>query len=293
MAALKSVAQKVVEVFTAPLFTIDKFHFTLWVLLYLTALVFLLFWATSRLNRFIVYRLLDRSKVALGVRIAVGSIIRYLVIVVGLVIILQTAGINLSSITIIFGALGVGIGFGLQNITNNFVSGLIILLERPIKVGDRIEVGGGVAGDVVDISMRATTIVTNDNISIIVPNSEFISKTVINWSHTNRQVRFNFPVRVAYKEDPERIRRLLVDLAMRHPGVLKDPPPDVLFVAHGDNALEFNLRVWTQEFVDRPGVLKSQLYYRIFAAFREQGVEIPFPQHDVHIKSDLGERPSS
>jgi len=286
MDAIKSTAQKIVEIFNAPLFAIDRFHFTLWVLLYLTALVLLLFWATSRLNRFVVYRLLDRSKVALGVRIAVGSIIRYLVIVVGLVVIFQTAGINLSSITIIFGALGVGIGFGLQNITNNFVSGLIILLERPIKVGDRIEVGGGVAGDVVDISMRATTIVTNDNISIIVPNSEFISKTVINWSHTNRQVRFNFPVKVAYREDPERIRRLLIDLALRQPGVLHAPPPDVLFVAHGDSALEFNLRVWTEEFVDRPGVLKSQLYYRIFAVFREQGVEIPFPQQDVHIKSD-------
>lgn len=290
METIKNIIGQIAEVFNSPLFRIDTFHFTLWTFLYLTVLVFFLFWATSRLNRYIVYRLMDHSRVALGVRIAVGSIIRYLVVVVGLVVIFQTTGINLSSITIIFGALGVGIGFGLQNITNNFVSGLIILMERPIKVGDRIEVAG-VAGDVINISMRATTIVTNDNISIIVPNSEFISKTVINWSHTNRQVRFNFPVHVAYKEDPERVRRLLADLAMQHPGVLRDPPPDVLFVAHGDSALEFNLRVWTEEFVDRPGVLKSQLYYRIFAAFREAGIEIPFPQHDVYIKSRPAEKP--
>ena len=193
-------------------------------------------------------------------------------------------GINLSSITILLGALGVGIGFGLQNITNNFVSGLIILFERPIKIGDRIEVGG-ISGDVAKISMRATTIVTNDNISIIVPNSEFIASTVINWSHTDRNVRFNIPVGVAYKEDPENIKKLLLEVAFENEGVLKDPKPDVLFTEFGDNSINFNLRVWTNEYIDRPGVLKSQLYYKIFEKFKQNNVEIPFPQRDVHIKN--------
>jgi small-conductance mechanosensitive channel len=266
-----------------PLFSIGGSPLTAWKLIYLIIFTFLLFYLAAKIYKIVVYRLMARSRIELGVRIAVASILKYAVLTIGFVVILQTAGINLNSITILFGALGVGIGFGLQNITNNFVSGLIILFERPIKVGDRIEVSR-VAGDVVDISMRATTIVTNDNISIIVPNSEFISSTVINWSHTDRNVRFNFPIGVSYREDPERVRKLLLEIALGNPGVLKDPKPDVLFTEFGDSALVFNLRVWTSEYINRPGVLKSQLYYEMSRRFKEAGIEIPFPQRDVHIK---------
>ena len=125
-----------------------------------------------------------------------------MIIIIGSIVIIQSAGIDLSALSLLAGALGVGIGFGLQNITNNLVSGIIILFENPIKVGDRIEVGD-ISGDVVNISVRATTILTNDNISIIVPNSEFISNTVINWSHNDRNIRFNVPVGVSYNEDPK------------------------------------------------------------------------------------------
>ncbi len=268
---------------SVPLLTMGSVTLTLWTLLYLLILLVVLYYATSRITKLIVYKLLATSKIELGTRIAVGSIVRYTLLTIGFVIILQTAGINLSSLTILLGALGVGIGFGLQNVTNNFVSGLIILFERPIKVGDRIEVSG-IAGNVVDISMRATTIETNDNISIIVPNSEFISGTVINWSHTNRVVRFNYPVGVSYKEDPENIRGILLDVALHTDGVLKEPKPDVLFAEYADSSINFNLRVWTTEFTDRPGVLKSKLYYAIWKQFKQQGVEIPFPQRDLYIK---------
>ncbi len=274
---------KIIEFLSVPLFSVGGSPLTIWMLIYLMLFSFLLFFLAAKINKIVVYRLLARSRIELGVRIAVGSIMKYAVITVGFIVILQTAGIDLSSITILFGALGVGIGFGLQNIINNFVSGLIILFERPIKVGDRIEVSG-VAGDVIDISMRATTIVTNDNISIIVPNSQFISSTVINWSHTDRNVRFNYPVGVSYKEDPQHIRKLLLEIALDNPGVLKDPKPDVLFTDYGDSALNFNLRVWTSEYINRPGVLKSQLYYEISRRFTEAGIEIPFPQRDIHIK---------
>ena len=274
---------KIIEFLSVPLFSVSGSPLTIWMLIYLMLFSFLLFFLAAKINKIVVYRLLARSRIELGVRIAVGSIMRYAIVTIGFIVILQTAGIDLSSLTILFGALGVGIGFGLQNIINNFVSGLIILFERPIKVGDRIEVSG-VAGDVIDISMRATTIVTNDNISIIVPNSQFISSTVINWSHTDRNVRFNFPVGVSYKEDPQHIRKLLLEIALDNPGVLKDPKPDVLFTDYGDSALNFNLRVWTSEYINRPGVLKSQLYYEISRRFKEAGIEIPFPQRDIHIK---------
>ncbi|NPU83896.1 MAG: mechanosensitive ion channel family protein [Syntrophaceae bacterium] len=283
MNTISDIADRIVDHLSIPLFSLGGSTFTLWMLVYLVFFSVLLVFAASRINRIVAYRILANSRIDLGVRIAIGSIVKYALLTIGFVIILQTAGIDLSSITILFGALGVGIGFGLQNITNNFVSGLIILFERPIKVGDRIEVSG-IAGDVVDISMRATTIVTNDNISIIVPNSEFISSTVINWSHTDRSVRFNFPVGVSYREDPLKIRELLLEIALDHPGILKEPRPDVLFTEYGDSALMFNLRVWTSEYVNRPGVLKSHLYYEISRRFREAGVEIPFPQRDIHIK---------
>ncbi|MEO8047103.1 MAG: mechanosensitive ion channel domain-containing protein [Nitrospirota bacterium] len=179
---------------------------------------------------------------------------------------------------------GVGVGFGLQNITNNFVSGFILLVERPIKVGDRIEVGP-VTGDVVNISLRATTVVTNDNIAIIVPNSDFVSSRVTNWSYTDRDVRFNFPVGVSYRSDPEVVRQLLLQVADQHAGVLKKPQSDALLMEFGDSALNFVLRVWTRQYTTTPGVLRSELNFMISKTFKEHDIEIPFPQRDIHIRS--------
>lgn len=276
--------QKLWETITKPIFTIGAFDVTILSAFYLLLLLFILFYVTAKLRRWLVYKVFAKSNIELGVRIAVGTIIRYVIVLIGLFIILQTLGIDLSSVTILAGALGVGIGFGLQNITNNFVSGLIILFERPIKVGDRIEVAG-IAGDVTNISMRATTILTNDNISIIVPNSEFISSSVINWSHNDRKVRFKIPVSVAYKEDPEHVRDVIVDVAKKCQGVLSDPEPNVRFTEYGDSALIFSLRVWTSEFTNRPGAFRSMIYFDLFKRFREEGIEIPYPQRDIHLKN--------
>ena len=162
---------------------------------------------------------------------------------------------------------------------------IIILFERPIKVGDRIEVGN-VSGDVISISMRSTTIITNDNISIIVPNSDFISSKVINWSHNDRNIRFNISVGVSYNEDPEMIRKILLEVADENEGILRHPQPDVLFEEYADSALVFNLRVWTGEYINKPDVLKSQIYYATFKKFKEHDIEIPFPQRDLHIKNE-------
>jgi small-conductance mechanosensitive channel len=264
---------------------IGETDLTLWSILYFFFLIFLLFYFTAKLRQWMVYKVLAKSRIDLGVRVSVGTIVRYIVLIIGFIIIFQTVGIDLSTLTILAGALGIGIGFGLQSVTNNFVSGIIILFERPIKVGDRIEVGD-VSGDVVRISMRATTVLTNDNISIIVPNSEFIVSRVINWSHIDRNVRLNFPVSVSYKENPDNIKRILLEVVAENNGVLKDPKADILFDQYGESSLIFNLRVWTREYTNRPGVLKSQLYYAIFRKFREEGVEIPYPQRDVHLKPE-------
>jgi small-conductance mechanosensitive channel len=266
--------------------TIGNTTITAWSILYLIGLLFVLVYVSGKLKDWAVNRLFAKSSTDFGVRQAIGTITRYVVLIIGFIVVFQTAGIDLSAITILAGALGVGVGFGLQNITDNFISGLIILFERPVKVGDRIQVGD-ITGDVIRISPRATTIVTNDNISIIVPNSEFISSRVINWSHSDRMVRLQVPVGVAYKSDAEFVKGLLINVAAEHPGVLKDPKPDVIFEEFGDSSLNFVLRVWTSEYITRPPSLRSDLNFRIKKMFSENGVEIPFPQRDLHVRSGV------
>src|SRR5436190_8300708 len=193
-------------------------------------------------------------------------------------------GLNLTSLAVVAGAVGVGIGFGMQNIVHNFVSGLIILAERPIAIGDRIEVGG-VAGQVKQIRLRSTTVLTNDNIAYIVPNSDFITHTVINWSHGDLKVRIRLKVSAAYGTDPVYLERLLLEVALAHPKVLRQPAPSVFFCGFGDSALEFELAVWTVEMISQPRQFKSELYFAIEKTLREHRIEIPFPQRDLHLRS--------
>jgi small-conductance mechanosensitive channel len=282
---IKNIINPFIEVLNSPLLTLGGAIITPWQIIYVIFASLILFFVASRLKKWLVNSVLTKSSMDIGARIAIGTITKYFFILGGLVVIIQSIGIDLSTLTVAVGALGVGIGFGLQNVTNNFVSGIIILFERPIKVGDRIEVGD-ISGDVINISMRATTVVTNDNISVIVPNSEFISSKVINWSHNDRNVRFNIPVGVSYKEDPQKVRDLLLSVADYNLAVLKEPPPDVIFNEFGDSSLNFILRVWTTKLIQTPQVLKSQLYFEIFKRFREDGIEIPFPQRDIHIKNE-------
>ncbi len=266
------------------LFNLGDSTFTIRTLVLLIFSFFLLFYFSGKVRSLLANRIFPRYKIDKGVGEAAAAIVRYLILIVGVIIIFQTSGIDLSAVGLLVGALGVGIGFGLQGITNNFISGIIILFERPVKVGDRVEVEG-LTGNIVNISARATTILTNDNIAVIVPNSDLINKRVINWSHNNRNVRLSFPVGVSYKEDPIVVRELLLKVADSNPGVLKSPPPNVRFDEYGESSLNFDLLVWTTDYIDRPSALKSELYFEIFKIFKQNGIEIPFPQRDIHIKS--------
>ncbi len=265
------------------LFKLGARQVTVQTLLLLLLLVSGVLIGSGYFKRVLVRRVLARTSLDPGVRESIGAIARYLFVGIGLLVVFQSVGIDLSTLTVIAGALSVGIGFGLQTITNNLISGVIILFERPIKVGDRIEIGA-VDGDVVDISIRATTVRTSDNIAIIVPNSQFISSTVINWSHTDRVVRFQIPVGVSYAADPEVVRTALLEVAAGHPGVLQEPAPVVQFEAFGDSALEFKLGVWTTEYVGRPRAFRSELNFAIWHALKARAIEIPFPQRDLHLR---------
>lgn len=284
MEQLKDFAVSIRNALNYSLFQLGDTEVTLWTLLYLGVLLTLLIFIAGQIKRWVARSLAAIGDVEIGMRQSIATIVRYVVLAVGMLIIVQSAGIDLSALTVLAGAAGLGIGFGLQNIINNFVSGLIILFERPIKVGDRVDVGS-VHGDVVNISARATTVVTNDNIAIIVPNSDFISGKVTNWSYTDRKVRFDVPVGVSYECDPAVVTDLLLQVAKSHAGVMANPKPDVLFEDFGDSSLNFTLQVWTQSYAAKPRVLKSELNYAIARIFKEHAIEIPFPQRDVHVRS--------
>ena len=269
------------------LFPLGNSPVTVSVFIRLVVLLFLLLYLSGRLRALIADRFLARSRMELGARQAVSSIVRYFVVVFGFVVILQTAGIDLTALNVMAGAVGIGVGFGLQNVVNNFISGLIILFERPVKVGDRIEVGD-VEGDVVKVGGRSTTVVTNDNISIIVPNSRFITENVVNWSHNDRSVRFKIPVQVAYGTDLELVERLLVEVAEGDPDVLRVPAPGTRLMGFGDNGLLLELRIWSSTLIHRKGLLISRLNREIYKRVSAHGIEIPYPQRDLRIRRPAG-----
>jgi small-conductance mechanosensitive channel len=239
-------------------------------------------------QRMVLRRLLRHTRLDAGLQFAIAKIFGYIVVGLGIYVALVASGVNLSSLAVVAGGLGLGIGFGLQGVVANFVSGIVLLAERPVSVGDRIEVDG-VAGRVVKISLRATTVVTNDNISIIVPNSQLTSNPVTNWSHGGPRVRLRIPIGVAYGTDPEELRTLLMAAVAGHKDVLSNPGPTLFLDSFGDNALNFELGVWTDTMTHSPRRLRSELNLLIERALREKGIEIPFPQRVVHVRPLNGE----
>jgi small-conductance mechanosensitive channel len=284
MEMFEAIRQRITGWLDIPIFKLGESHVTLWTLFYMLLWLVVLVWATRWLRRIVEKGLLSRSKLDPSARQAAGTVFQYIIVALGLLIILQTAGIDLTTLNILAGAVGIGVGFGLQNIANNFISGLIILFERPIKLGDRIVVGD-IEGDVTAIGARSTTVLTNDNISIIVPNSQFITENVINWSHSGETIRFRIPVSVAYGTDARLVEKLLLEVAAENKDVLESPAPTVRLVEFGDSGLQFELRAWTSALLHRRGLLTSALNFAILDKFREHGIEIPFPQRDIHIKS--------
>src|SRR5438477_1025219 len=252
----------------------------------LIALLIAVFWFSSRTKRFLFNRFLVNSGLDRSLQYAIAQIVSNLVLVVGIFIVLENTGIHLGALTVFAGAVGVGVGFGLQNIASNFISGLVILAERPITIGDRVEVAG-VAGQVELIRARSTVIRTNDNIAMIVPNTKFIDSPVTNWTYGDPRVRFRVPVGVAYGSDVNKVRDALIAAASENPHTLKEPAPIVFLKQFGESSIEFELVVWSSEMSHRPSRFKSDLNFAIEEKLREAGIEIPFPQRDLHIRSGV------
>jgi small-conductance mechanosensitive channel len=239
----------------------------------------------SRLARsFVADRLLGRTRLAVGTRYAIGRVFGYVILALGILVALQPLGVNATTLAVFGGALGIGIGFGLQDVVKNFVAGLIILVERPVQVGDSIEIDD-VVGTVTEVRARATVLRTNDDIYLIVPNSKFISETVVNRSFGKRQVRYSIPVGVAYGTDSKAVEEALLEAAARSENVLREPPPRVWFREFGESSLNFELLCWTSKLLHSAGAFRSELNHLVYDSLRGRGIEIPFPQRDVHIRS--------
>jgi small-conductance mechanosensitive channel len=224
-----------------------------------------------------------RRSVQKGVQVSIARLVHYALIFVGFLLALVALGLNLRNITIIGGALGVGIGFGLQGIVNNFVAGLILLFERPIKVGDWVQLGDQ-WGEISKIGLRATVVKTFDRSDVVVPNSDLVSNQVTNWTLSDRFMRITIPVGVVYGSDVPLVMQTLKECAYDNPMVVSNPTPQILFMSFGDSSLDFQVRVWIHD-VDNMFAARSELHQEIDRRFRESGIEIAFPQRDLHLRS--------
>jgi len=267
-----------------PLFTIGKVPLTPLFLIKCTVFLILLSLFSRLFRKFLANKVLTHTSMDRGHQYAFVRASGYVIFLLGLIIGLDTTGLDLRSLLVLGGALGVGIGFGLQNIVANFVAGIVILWEGPVKVGDFIDVGN-TRGEVIRIGARGTWVRTYDNEVIIVPNSDFINSRVANWTANDRTVRMTIPLGVSYDSDLVMVRDVLLDIARQNEEVLVDPAPAVLVTGFGDNSVNISLRVSTTILTDRTGFLKSDLFMEIFRVFREKKIEMPFPQQDVRVRS--------
>ncbi|MGD9849967.1 MAG: mechanosensitive ion channel family protein [Nitrospirales bacterium] len=273
------------QFFTYPLFTVNQTPITLSSLMFFVVIVAVFWIANTIIRRFLHNRVLKRFKMPLATQYTLTRIIQYVLLFIGVIIAFQVIGVDLSGLAVIFGFLSVGIGFGLQNLTSNFIAGLMLLLEQHIQVGDRITVGD-TEGDVTEINIRSTTIRSLNNIAIVVPNSEFISSTVINWSHGDPTTRLEIDVGVSYNSDLDHVIQSLLAAAKEHPLILTHPEPKAWLLSFGDSAWNMRLLAWVGDPQGRRQI-QSDINCAIVKNFRKNGVEIPFPQRDLHLRTPL------
>ncbi|MEG4346823.1 mechanosensitive ion channel [Microcoleus sp. A003_D6] len=271
------------EIFTATLFQLGENPVSLRSLLELIVSFMAVLIVSRAFTNFLKESLLVKLGIDEGNREAIAVILRYLIVAFGVIIAIQGIGFNLASFAVVAGGLGVGIGFGIQDLTTNFVSGLTLLLDRPVKVGDFVELEG-LMGIVKKISIRSTIITTNDDSSVIVPNSNMISSKIVNWSYENPLLCLRLSIDVADSSDPLLVTETLLNIAYAEAGVLYEPNPKVFFVEFGDDCFKFELLVWTNRPTDRE-VIKSSLNFAIEYHFRQQKIDFPFNERDLYLRN--------
>jgi potassium-dependent mechanosensitive channel len=277
-----SLANQLMQTLTSGIFTFGQSQYSIIDLLFLLAILLGLTIFAGAATNLLRTRILQFTGIDRGAQEAIAIITKYAIIILGAIVLLQVWGLDLSSLTILASALGVGIGFGFQDIAKNFGSGVILLFERPIQVGDFVQVGD-IEGTIERIGGRSTLLRTVDEVSIIVPNSRFLEDQVINWSYKNPVSRLRIPVGVAYGSDINAVKKALLEAAQEQAGILAIPAPTIFFTGFGDSSLHFVLLVWTST-PSKQYLIKSNLYFRIEELFRQYHIQIPFPQRDLHVR---------
>ncbi|WPJ96563.1 mechanosensitive ion channel [Coraliomargarita algicola] len=241
-------------------------------------------WISLGLTRLLETRIQTVPRLSASLRVLIVKMIRILFIFIATMIALSSMGVNLSSLTVLGGAVGLGLGFGLQKVVSNFVSGIILLLDNSIKPGDVIEIEG-TYGWINNLRARYASVITRDGTEHLIPNEDLITQRVINWSFTDELVRMRVPVGVSYNADPHECIALMLEAAKGHERVLEDPKPVCLLKEFGDSSLNLELRFWLSDPANGVGSVKSQVLLKIWDLFKENNIEIPFPQRDLHIRS--------
>ena len=277
--------EEILEILKKKLVSLGDVTVTPAVLLTIVLIMLAALWVSQLLQRMLRRNLFRRMHLNEGTQATICRILHYVIMLVGIFMAINQIGISLTTLAAISAVLMVGIGLGLQNITSNFISTLIILFERPVQVGDFVEVSG-IQGRIRRIKTRSSVVETLDNVSIIVPNSNFISENVTNWSYRDSKVRLHVSVGVSYGSDVDLVEETLLRVGRAHQEVLLNPEPTVQFLEFGDSSLNFDLLVWIND-ASRQYIIRSALNFAIVKAFREQGITIPFPQRDLHIQSAI------
>ena len=301
MRSLRTITDSLANVWTggvnllgATLFELNETPVTTMGLLRVVFILTIAWWVSRIIRRTIQHVGARRKAFSDSALYTLGRVVHYVVITIGIIIGLSSIGIDLTKFALFASALGVGVGFGLQTLVSNFVAGLIILFEKTLKVGDFVELQSGIVGEVREINMRSTLVTTNDNIDILVPNSEFVNGQVTNWTHREAFRRVHVPFGVAYGTDKDTVKQAALEAAEQVPWTLKNVKarePQVWFVEFGDSSLNFELIVWlTKDAVKRPAAVQAAYLWEIDTKLREYHIEVPFPQRDLHLRSVFGQK---
>jgi potassium efflux system protein len=271
------------DILNTPFFKLGDVPITMMVIVQTIAVLVASVIVSRLVQRALRTKVLQTSRIGQGTQASISRVVHYIIVSIGVMVAVDNVGIDLSTLATISAVLMVGIGFGLQNITSNFISGLILLFERPIQVGDFVEVSG-VLGTVKAIKARSTTVDTLDNVSIIVPNANFVQENVTNWSYQDTTTRIRIVVGVSYSSDVDLVRDTLIEVARAHPTIMESPEPNVQFRSFGDSTLDFHLLAWIQD-PKKMYNTQSDLNFAVIKAFRAKKIEIAFPQRDLHLRS--------
>ena len=277
--------EEILDILKKKLVSLGDLTITPAVLLTVVLIMLGALWISRLLQRMLRRNVFRRMHLNEGTQVTICRILHYVIMLVGIFIATNQVGISLTTLAAISAVLMVGVGLGLQNITGNFISTLTMLFERPVQVGDFVEVSDA-QGRIRRINIRSSVVETLDNVSIIVPNSNFISQNVTNWSYRDSKARIHVPVGVSYGSDVDLVAETLLQVGRAHQEVLLNPEPTVQFLEFGDSSLNFDLLVWIND-ASRQYIIRSALNFAVVKAFREQGITIPFPQRDLHIQSAI------